>query len=83
VFLSFASLDGLSVSFMSYGGAAFENGTALQAGETLEYLSQPFFIASQPLAASLYIKGYFSGPASGVQVSFGRASCWSVGNPYQ
>jgi lysophospholipase L1-like esterase len=83
VFLNFPEASGLSVSFMSGSAAAYENGMPLRMHDTLQFLSQPFFLPARPTTAYLFIKGGFSGSVSGGSFSLGRAACWAVDNPYQ
>jgi len=72
-----------SVGFMGSSAAQYDNGTPLAAGDTLEYLSQPFVVPQAVTAAYFFIDGYFSAAAGGDSISLGRAFCRVLENPYQ
>lgn len=82
VFLNFGGGNSPSVYFMS-PESRYDNGMPMGRGETLQLLSQPFFVPSRPVGgAYFFINGIFSGPAAGQAFWLGRAFCQVVADPY-
>ena len=82
VFLNYGSGNTPSVYFMMNNSFRYENGTPLAAGESLQYISQPFYIAQPATAAYFFINAVLTGDAGGQQLSLGRPFCRSVASPY-
>jgi lysophospholipase L1-like esterase len=83
VWLRLADATQISVYFMASGGAQVENGTPVQLGSPLQYLSQPFLVPQAVSGGYLFINGLFSGSPGAQKFSIGRAMCRTVDNPYQ
>lgn len=82
VLLKFGGDNTPSVYFMS-PESRFDNGMPLSAADTVQLLSQPFFVPSPPVGgAYLFINGAFSGPVTGQKFSLGRVFCKIVSDPY-
>jgi lysophospholipase L1-like esterase len=84
VFLNFGGGNTPSVYIMASQGSLYENGMSLLASSRVTFESQPFFVPAPPSAGAwLFINGLFIGPAANQRLSFGRAFCNIVPNPYQ
>jgi lysophospholipase L1-like esterase len=82
VILNYGGGNVPSIYFMASGGQ-YDNGMPLESGTALQFISQPFYVASPPSeGAFLFINGSFSASVAGQTLSISRAFCQAVPDPH-
>jgi lysophospholipase L1-like esterase len=82
VFLNYGSGSTWSIYFMNQD-SRYDNGMPLDSGESLQFVSAPFYVPTQPAAGGfLFINGSFSGALAGQKFSLSRVFCATVASPY-